>query len=430
MKAENVLPIAGSIAVLVGIILESLNALIPSAMLVAFGHAIGYFGVVIFACGVSIVIRNGTIGGGMLAGALFLVALTTGPSYLAADWLVKHKLEFYGGVGQAIAVMAAIGLGFFVLHLIGRSERRSMWPRTGWILLCTLFWCGALWYELWQQPHVEVSPGKPPRGFVEWEQVVADATGIFVGVLVGLLAWRHEPERRGQEPTYDFLSPLRVHYFVCAGLYLGSAAIAWWLLQANGAATGVIALLSTGAILATFGSAVGSLGGVWERDLLERIQTNLEILHRSVLKNDSPWQRWPFLPRSDKRNAGRNSTLHLTLSNEQLSLNVGTRTVQPLLPTVLEDFFDLPLFSNLLPLLRHRVDAHDAMMGRSDEVEQVGGMSGFDAYCAYECCRDVWLSIAKFRTARYVIHAGAALTITGTLGTGLQYFWLTARNAL
>lgn len=232
------------------------------------------------------------------------------------------------------------------------------------------------------------------------------------------------------KPKSATLSPLKVHYFVCIGLYLGSAALAWWLLQANGSSAGVITLLSTGAILATFGSAIGSLGGVWERDLLERIQTNLDILHRSVLKDDTPWRRWPFLPRRDKRSAGKNTTMELTLRNPPLPLNVGTRTLQPLLPTVLEDFFDLPLFANLLPLLRHRVDAHDAMLGRGDDVQQLNGLGGFEAYCAFECCRDVWLSIAKFRTARYVIHAGAALTITGTLGTGLQYFWLTAHKVL
>ncbi|WP_342051210.1 MULTISPECIES: hypothetical protein [unclassified Cupriavidus] len=233
-----------------------------------------------------------------------------------------------------------------------------------------------------------------------------------------------------QSPV-DVSMPLRVHYIACVALYTSSGALTFWLLHANGASSGVIALLSTGAILATFGSAVASLGGVWERDLLERIRTNLDILHRSVLKNDSPWIRWPFLPRCDLRPAGKETTLRFTLSNPCLPLNVGTCTVQPMLPTVLEDFFDLPLFSNLLPLLKHRVDAHEAMLGDSRvDTKQVGGMGGFEAYCAYECCRDVWLSIAKFRTARYLIHAGAALTIMGTVGTGLQYFWLRAHSIL
>ena len=56
------------------------------------------------------------------------------------------------------------------------------------------------------------------------------------------------------------------------------------------------------------------------------------------------------------------SSIHTTLSNPEIPLDVGTHLIKVKLPTVLEDFFDLPLiqiiyrFSGLEIRLTHYMD--------------------------------------------------------------------------
>lgn len=205
------------------------------------------------------------------------------------------------------------------------------------------------------------------------------------------------------------------HYQIVAALYACAVFISYKILSLPEAQKDLVTLLSSGAILATFGSALGAIGLIWQNDLLERVRLNVDILLKDIYKQDNPWRRWPFLPRSGKRKLLDGSSHHLELSNPEVSLDVGTHVIKIDLPTVLEDFFDLPLFKNCWPLFRFRNSAH-TVFGRKpkNEINPDTKLKPSDEYMAYECMLDVWKAVLKFRASRYIVHFGSGLTIAGT----------------
>lgn len=176
----------------------------------------------------------------------------------------------------------------------------------------------------------------------------------------------------------------------------------------------LVTLLSSGAILATFGSAIGAIGLIWQTDLHERVLLDVDILYRDILKQDKPWRRWPFLARSATRKLLNGDRHDFVLCNPQIPFDVGTHVLKIHLPTVMDDYFDLPLIKNCWSLLRFRSSAH-TVFGRKkrDEKNQETGLSASDEYMAFECMCDIWSAIFKFRISRYMIHFGSGITIFG-----------------
>ena len=220
------------------------------------------------------------------------------------------------------------------------------------------------------------------------------------------------------------LSSLRRHRVGVVVLYAIALLLTHLVLKLPDAQKDVVALLSAGAILATFGSALATLGSIWERDLLERVRLNVDILFKDLLAQPIPWRRWPFLPRAGSRSGLDGSVLSGTLVNPDVQLDVGTHLIDIQLPTVLEDFFDLPLRKNFLTLRKFRAAATTTYQtNREAEPPQSGDGARRqvgDQHLLYECLYDIWQSIFVFRLARYATHLGAGITLTSTLLTGLH----------
>lgn len=209
---------------------------------------------------------------------------------------------------------------------------------------------------------------------------------------------------------------LRLHHKTIALLYAVALFVSCKVLSWPEAQKDLVTLLSTGAILATFGSAIGAVGLIWQDDLLERIRLNVDILYRDIVKQQTPWRRWPFLERAKRQKLLDGGSLHHDLRNPQVSLDVGTHIIKADLPTVMGDFFDLPLVKNYWQLWRFRKAAHTVFGKRKDDlINPETGMTPSDGYMAYECMFDIWKSVFRFRLARYIIHFGSGLTVFGAL---------------
>ncbi len=109
------------------------------------------------------------------------------------------------------------------------------------------------------------------------------------------------PSRESAQSSFGRFDPLLIHRLGVLSLYGGASVVAIAVIGLPEAQKDLISLLSVGAIFATFGSAISTLGSVWERDLLERIRLNVDILYKDILRQEIPWRRWPFLPRIGKR---------------------------------------------------------------------------------------------------------------------------------
>ena len=212
---------------------------------------------------------------------------------------------------------------------------------------------------------------------------------------------------------------LILHYFIVFALYAAALFVAVKLLTLPAAHKDFITSLSSAAILATLGSAVATVGSLWSGDRTARIALDVDILFKDIFKQEA-WRRWPFLLRSGSRKLLDGAIHEVTLSNPVIPLNVGSHNIKITLPTVQEDFFDLPLFSNLAPLVRYRNAAHTTISNAPrDSIFPESQMTPGDQYMAYECLTDIWISVFVFRVSRYVVHFGAALTVCSAVLGGL-----------
>ena len=237
-----------------------------------------------------------------------------------------------------------------------------------------------------------------------------------------------KPLEKNNSPTEQVGDEyLKFHYKIIAVLYILALITAYLVLNLPGVEKDLISLLSTGAILATFGSAIGTIGLIWQNNLLERVRLNIDILYRDIIEQETPWRRWPFLARSSRKTLLNNNSLQLSLGNPEIPLDVGTHVISVHLPTIMEDFFDLPLFNNYWPLRRFQKSACTVLSQKKDgPVNSETGMTPLDNYMAYECMLDIWKSIFKFRLSRYIVHFSSGLTICGALITAIKaslYFY-------
>jgi hypothetical protein len=217
---------------------------------------------------------------------------------------------------------------------------------------------------------------------------------------------------KSKKPTNHHLS---VHHAIVFFLYAAATWLAHVILSIPTAHQNFIASLSSAAILATFGSAIATVGSLWTGDYANRITLNVDILFRDILKQD-PWRRWPFLLRGGTKKLFGGHIQQVKLQNPKIPLNVGSHDIEVLVPTVQDDFFDLPLLKIVVSLLRFRTAAHTTIINSpQDDVFPQNDLKPMEQYFAYECLTDIWWSVLVFRMARYVVHFGAALTIASAI---------------
>ena len=220
-------------------------------------------------------------------------------------------------------------------------------------------------------------------------------------------------------PTHQISdAPLRNHRLFTVFLWLCATGASLFLLSRAQSLESFIALLSSAAIVATLGSAICAAGSAFERDLVERVHLNLDIFHQDIVEQSSPWRRWPFLRRRQRVKLLNGDETEGTLYNPRLKFDVGTHVIEVDLPSVFEDFFDLPTVRNASRMLWHKSAALTTLVTRDQKIAHPDtGMTPSNERMAYLCILDIWLSILKFRFCRYAVHFGVALTISTVILT-------------
>lgn len=209
---------------------------------------------------------------------------------------------------------------------------------------------------------------------------------------------------------------VRTHKLLVFLTYAFSFLVSFWILSLPESNINIVTLISSAAIIATFGSAICSLSAVWQTDLLERVRLNIDIFYKDIYKQDNPWRRWPFLRRSKTSKLLDGNLISEALKNPKIPLNVGSHHLNIDLPTVQEDFFDLSLIKNYVPLRKYREAAQTVYGNHKEQTsDKKSKLSPINEYMAYECVYDIWKTILKFRIMRYFLHFGSGLTIFSAL---------------
>ena len=212
-------------------------------------------------------------------------------------------------------------------------------------------------------------------------------------------------------------APLRIHRCFTVFLWLCAIAISVFLLDRVESLNSLIALLSSAAILATLGSAICASGSAFERDLVERFHLDLDIFFSDIVEQTA-WRRWPFLRRRQRIRLLNGDKRESLLYNPRIKFDVGSHIIEIDLPTVAEDFFDLPITRNTYQLLRYQNAAITTLSGRDRAIQHPKtGLTPSNESWAYACLLDIWIGILKFRVCRYAVHFGVALTISAIFVT-------------
>ena len=209
---------------------------------------------------------------------------------------------------------------------------------------------------------------------------------------------------------------LTIHRFFVFLLLCITIILSYFIFNLLKSKISIETILSTGAIVATFGSAMSAIGSLFEKDLTKRVFLNIDILYRDILKDEEPWRRWPFLKRKDKSLLLNKNKLQSSLKNPKIPLDVGTHKIEVELPTVQEDFFDLGLFKNYFNLFRYRRAAKTYYFRKKEEKKE-NETDGFDYLMEYECLFDIWKSIYLFRISRYILIIGVGFIFSSIMNT-------------
>ncbi|MCR3956372.1 MAG: hypothetical protein NUK57_08730 [Gudongella sp.] len=169
-------------------------------------------------------------------------------------------------------------------------------------------------------------------------------------------------------------------------------------------------IISLGAIIATFGAALLAVAQVIERDKYDRILRNIDIYYKDISK-EKPWRRWQFLNRTSRLRIYNNNVVETTLQNPDVTFDVGSHEIEVYLPTVLEDFYDLPAFECYFVMAKNKKYFLTNAIKTNIDLD---GPSGYMGWC---CLYDIWKSVMLFRLSRYITKAGILIILSSIMFT-------------
>jgi hypothetical protein len=113
--------------------------------------------------------------------------------------------------------------------------------------------------------------------------------------------------------------------------------------------------ISLGSIFATFGSAIISFLSLTSARQLSGFQEKVFILNEEFSKQGFPnWKRWDFLPRYSREHLGNNEYQYFILRNTEVKFNMDNQSIQIPIPSVEQDFKDLPIWDSWFKMYRNR----------------------------------------------------------------------------
>lgn len=202
---------------------------------------------------------------------------------------------------------------------------------------------------------------------------------------------------------------------------VGSWLLLWWIYvdcitpqidECNHITFSLLDRITTGALFATFGSAVVSAFALAADRHLRLFYENLSILTQEIAADDvgSKWRRWPFLPRFGQ--------IHLHLKEEKWAVGIENARIRftiadfdelfPL-PTTVSDFRELPILMLYIQMRLHR----------SDYLRRLSKSSMMRDYPAWDCVCALYANILLYRSSLFAIWIGACLILQSVVFTFL-----------
>jgi hypothetical protein len=162
-------------------------------------------------------------------------------------------------------------------------------------------------------------------------------------------------------------------------------------------------VLNTAAIIATLGAAVIAVTSILLSDFKERVTVDIDILFKDVLKQSNPWRRWPFLKRHSKKILPNGNSTEFNLTNPNIDFDLSYKNISIPIPTVFEDFFDLPIIDRFLTMVFHKKEFYNYVLQYENDST--------DKIIKFDCLLDIMKFGSGIVCLRYILHFGVSAVV-------------------
>lgn len=164
--------------------------------------------------------------------------------------------------------------------------------------------------------------------------------------------------------------------------------------------------IALGSIFATFGSAIISVFSITLSNIYERFCCNINILFKELCP-ESEWHRWPFIKRESHSTLYNKEVTYQILENIKITFNVGSHNMSIFLPTVREDFYDLPNWRSLKNMFIEAKNYESYVINKIVDPALPLMM--------WDCILDNFKSIALYKLAKLMIVIGGSFIFSSII---------------
>lgn len=170
--------------------------------------------------------------------------------------------------------------------------------------------------------------------------------------------------------------------------------------------------IALGSIFATFGSSIVAIFSLTLSSYYDHFCNNLTILFTELCPNNK-WHRWPFIKRESHSILYNNELTYQRLKNIDICFNVGSHHITIAIPTIREDFYDLPNWTSYLNMLFKIKDFESYVLHNIAEPA--------NPLMIWDCILDNFKSISIYKLARLMIIIGVSFIFSSIL---LAFFYI------
>ncbi len=186
-------------------------------------------------------------------------------------------------------------------------------------------------------------------------------------------------------------------YLICFILCIISTFFIFRLCLSN--TTNLSDTIALGSIFATFGSAIVSVFSIILSSVYEHFCCNINILFKELCP-ENEWHRWPFIKRESYSTLYNKEFTYQILENSKITFNVGSHNISVFLPTIREDFYDLPNLQSLKIMLCESKNYESYVINNINDSAT--------SLMIWDCVSDNFKSIALYKLSRLMIVIGGS----------------------
>ncbi len=164
--------------------------------------------------------------------------------------------------------------------------------------------------------------------------------------------------------------------------------------------------IALGSIFATFGSSIVAIFSLTMSSCYDHFLSNIYVLFRQ-LEPGKEWQRWAFIKRKSHNVLFNGENAYQELKNATVTFDVGSHNIEVNIPTIKEDFFDLPNWKHWKMMHKSARDYESTVLTKNENPAQ--------ALMVWDCIYNNYCSIIKYKLAKAIVILGEAYIISSIL---------------